>query len=138
MDLFQLSARKRRVGQPLAERMRPESLQDFVGQEHLLGAGRMLSRILGQSALPSIILWGPPGTGKTTLARILAERVGARFEPLSAVMAGVKDIRAIVAKAERDRDGYGARTVLFIDEIHRFSKAQQDALLPHVEAARSL
>jgi putative ATPase len=134
MDLFQHTARKHRVGQPLAERMRPQSLEDFVGQEHLLGAGRMLSRILSQSALPSLILWGPPGTGKTTLARILAERIAARFEPLSAVMAGVKDIRAIVARAADERDRFGAKTVLFIDEIHRFSKAQQDALLPHVEA----
>jgi putative ATPase len=134
MDLFQHTARKRRVHQPLAERMRPQSLEEFVGQEHLLGAGHMLSRIVAQSALPSLILWGPPGTGKTTLARILAERVKARFEPLSAVMAGVKDIRAIVARAADERDRFGARTVLFIDEIHRFSKAQQDALLPHVEA----
>lgn len=135
MDLFQHSAGKRRVNQPLPERMRPESLEEFVGQQHLLGADKLLATILrsGQ-ALPSLILWGPPGTGKTTLARILAGRVGARFAPLSAVMSGVRDIREVVARAAERRDAYGERTLLFIDEIHRFSKSQQDALLPHVEA----
>ncbi len=134
MDLFQHSASQRQVGQPLAERMRPTSLEEFVGQEHLLGVGRLLERVLAGSALPSLILWGPPGTGKTTLARILTTRVRARFRQLSAVNAGVREIRAVVAEAAQRRDQYGERTVLFIDEIHRFSKNQQDALLPHVEA----
>ncbi len=134
MDLFAHSAAQRRVGEPLAERMRPKSLEEMLGQEHILGPKAMLGRILAGGELPSLILWGPPGTGKTTLARLVATRVRARFAQLSAVMAGVKDIRAIVAEARRRRDELGERTLLFIDEIHRFSKAQQDALLPHVEA----
>jgi putative ATPase len=134
MDLFQHNASKRRVGQPLAERMRPTSLEEILGQEQVLGPGTMLARLLSGGELPSLILWGPPGTGKTTLARTLTSRVRAHFEPLSAVMAGVKDIREVVARAARRRDERGDRTILFIDEIHRFSKAQQDALLPHVEA----
>jgi putative ATPase len=120
-------------GRPLAERMRPRTLDEFVGQAHLVGPGRILARTVESGELPSLILWGPPGTGKTTLARILAGRVGARFEALSAVSAGVKDLREVVAGAERARTR-GERTVLFLDEIHRFNKAQQDALLPHVEA----
>ncbi|MCG8419536.1 MAG: replication-associated recombination protein A [Proteobacteria bacterium] len=134
MDLFSHSASKRRIGQPLAERMRPQSLEEFVGQQHLLGAGKLLSGILGGRELPSLILWGPPGTGKTTLARILATRVGAYFVPLSAVMTGVRNVREKVAEAARRRDERAQRTVLFLDEIHRFSRAQQDSLLPHVEA----
>jgi putative ATPase len=134
MDLFRASARKRRVGQPLAERMRPKTLEEFVGQGHLLGAGKLLARIAAGKTLPSLILWGPPGTGKTTLAHILATRVGARLAPISAVMSGVKEMRELVQEAAERRDQFGERTVLFVDEIHRFSKAQQDALLPHVEA----
>lgn len=134
MDLFRHSARKRRVSQPLAERMRPRSLEEFVGQGHLLGAGKLLGRILAGKTLPSLILWGPPGTGKTTLAHILAGRVGARLAAMSAVMAGVREVRELVEQAAAQRDQFGERTVLFIDEIHRFSKSQQDALLPHVEA----
>src|SRR4051812_46525189 len=134
MDLFARSAEKDRRGQPLAERMRPRSLAEFVGQEQLLGPGKLLRRALQAKELPSLILWGPPGTGKTTLGRLLAAEAGARFVPMSAVMAGVKDLREAVAEAAAHRDQRNERTVLFIDEIHRFNKAQQDALLPHVEA----
>jgi len=134
MDLFARTAAKDRRGQPLAERMRPTSLAEFIGQEQLLGPGKLLRRALEAKELPSLILWGPPGTGKTTLGRLLAGEAGARFVPMSAVMAGVKDLREAVAEAATQRDQRNERTVLFIDEIHRFNKAQQDALLPHVEA----
>jgi putative ATPase len=133
MDLFRHSAQRHRTSQPLAERMRPTSLEEFVGQPHLLGPGKLLARVLAGGELPSLILWGPPGTGKTTLARILTTRIRANFAPLSAVMAGVREIREVVAHAAERRDQFGERTILFIDEIHRFSKAQQDALLHAVE-----
>jgi putative ATPase len=134
MDLFRHAAKKSRTGQPLAERMRPRDLDEFVGQAHLVGPGRILERTTSQRVLPSLILWGPPGTGKTTLSRILAARSNARFVGLSAVQAGVKDLRDAVADAETRLAEHNERTVLFLDEIHRFNKAQQDALLPHVEA----
>jgi putative ATPase len=134
MDLFARAAAKDRRGQPLAERMRPRTLAEFVGQAHVLGPGKLLRRALESRELPSLVLWGPPGTGKTTLGRLLAAEAGARFVALSAVMAGVKDLREAVAEAAGRRDQQGERTVLFVDEIHRFNKAQQDALLPHVEA----
>jgi putative ATPase len=134
VDLFSHAAGKDRRGQPLAERMRPLSLAEFVGQEHLLGAGRWLRRALDNKELTSLILWGPPGIGKTTLGRLLAAETNAAFVALSAVMSGVKEVREAVAQAAERRDMRGQRTLLFIDEIHRFNKAQQDALLPHVEA----
>jgi putative ATPase len=117
---------------PLAARMRPKTLEEFVGQEDLVGPGRALRRAIEGDAVPSMILWGPPGSGKTTLAEVIAESTGAHFERLSAVSAGVADLRRVVAEAQA-RSRVGKRTVLFIDEIHRFNKAQQDAVLPYVE-----
>ena len=118
---------------PLADLMRPRAIDDYVGQEHLFGAGKPLRRMLEGGHLHSMILWGPPGTGKTTLARLVAETCDADFIALSAVMAGVKDIRAAAEQARANREQSGRRTVLFLDEVHRFNKAQQDAFLPWVE-----
>src|SRR5579885_3480731 len=112
--------------------MRPEKFEDFVGQEHILGPGKPLRAQIERDELSSIILWGPPGVGKTTLARLIARLTKADFVPFSAVLAGIKEIKAVMADAERARR-MGRRTVLFIDEIHRFNKAQQDAFLPYVE-----
>ena len=119
---------------PLAERMRPKRLEDFIGQEHLVGEGKLLRQLIDGGTIPSLVLWGPPGSGKTTLATLLAQAISAHFVFFSAVLSGVKDIRQIVEQAKALREQTGKPTILFIDEIHRFNKSQQDAFLPHVES----
>jgi putative ATPase len=119
---------------PLAARMRPRTLAEFVGQEHLVGERGALRRMIERGHLASMLLWGPPGSGKTTLARLLAQEVDAPFATLSAVMSGVADVRAVIASARQWIERGGGSTVLFIDEIHRFNKSQQDALQPQVAA----
>ncbi|MGB5568125.1 MAG: AAA family ATPase, partial [Sedimenticolaceae bacterium] len=129
-DLFSADESSAR---PLADRMRPSTLDGYIGQEHLLGEGKPLRRAIESGRLHSMIFWGPPGTGKTTLARLLAGSSGYVFHTLSAVLAGVKEIRAAVEQARQTRAQSDRGTVLFIDEVHRFNKSQQDAFLPHVE-----
>jgi putative ATPase len=134
MDLFD-HARQEQIDReaPLAARMRPRTLDEFAGQGHIVGPGRLLRRAIQADQLSSLIFYGPPGTGKTTLARIIANTTQAHFIAINAVLAGVKDIREAIAVAQEQRGMYGQRTILFVDEVHRFNKAQQDALLPHVE-----
>src|SRR5690242_19425176 len=117
---------------PLADRMRPRTLDEYVGQEHLIAPGKPLRAQIERDDISSLILWGPPGTGKTTLAKIIARMTRADFIEFSAVLSGIKEIKQVMAEAERGRQ-YGTRTILFVDEIHRFNKAQQDAFLPYVE-----
>ena len=132
-ELFPRESPPPRKAAPLADRMRPRTLEEFVGQAHLLGEGKVLRVALEQGEVPSLILWGPPGTGKTSLAMLIASRVKAAFTPFSAVSSGIKEIKEVIGEADRRLRGAGQRTILFIDEIHRFNKAQQDAFLPHVE-----
>ncbi|KXK27022.1 MAG: Replication-associated recombination protein A [candidate division WS6 bacterium OLB20] len=121
------------MSQPLAEKLRPRSLDDYAGQEHLIGKDKPLRTMLEQGKAVSMILWGPPGSGKTTLAKLIAEYVKAEFEQLSAVTSGVADLREVIKRAQERGQYHGFETILFIDEIHRFNRAQQDALLPYVE-----
>jgi putative ATPase len=135
MDLFEHSRQEQiRREAPLAARVRPRTLDEFVGQEHIVGEGRLLRRAIEADRLfSSLIFWGPPGCGKTTLAMVIANSTASHFETISAVLAGVADLRKIIAEAKERRGMYGRRTILLVDEIHRWNRAQQDALLPHVE-----
>ena len=134
MDLFEYN-RSLQGGQdaPLAARMRPVTLEEFVGQEHIVGKGKLLYRAIKSDRLSSVVFYGPPGTGKTTLAKIIANTTKSKFRQINATTAGIKDIKETVEDAKADLGMYGTKTILFIDEIHRFNKSQQDALLPHVE-----
>lgn len=134
MELFERAKKRDRKDRaPLADRMRPETVEEFVGQTHLMGEGRVLRLAVDRGEIPSMILWGPPGSGKTTLAYLIAERTRAEFVPFSAVTSGIKEVKEVIKQAEWRQQREGRRAILFVDEIHRFNKAQQDAFLPHVE-----
>ncbi|MFO7941379.1 MAG: AAA family ATPase [Bacillota bacterium] len=134
MSIFDQRREKlQREGAPLADRMRPRTLDELVGQDHIVGEGRLLRRALEADRMSSMILYGPPGSGKTTIAEIIAQTTSAHFEKLNAVMSGVADLRRVISEAEKELGLSGRRTILFVDEVHRFNKAQQDALLPAVE-----
>src|SRR5574341_900361 len=135
MDLFdKKKSRMADKSSPLADRMRPDSLADFVGQIHLIGEGSVLRKAILEDKVPSMILWGPPGSGKTTLAHVIAYASKANFVFFSDVTSGVKEVKEMIKKARKDKEFFHKKTILFVDEIHRFNKAQQDAFLPHVEA----
>ncbi len=140
MDLFEEKSSKKSQhfsqddNQPLATRMRPRSLPEFKGQEHLVGKGKMLHRMIESGVIGSLIFYGPPSSGKTTLAHVISREIDARFEVINAVLDGLKELRKVVAKAEHQKKVNGKKTILFVDEIHRWNKAQQDALLPHLES----
>lgn len=136
-DLFGTPEGGKSVEAPLAERLRPREFADFVGQEEITAPDRPLRRAIQADQLSSVIFWGPPGSGKTTLAYLIARHTKAQFVPFSAVTGGVPELRAIIKTAEQRQAINGQRTILFVDEIHRFNKAQQDAFLPHVERGRS-
>lgn len=139
MDLFEKDKKQKGLSPfsgketPLADRMRPQTLEEFVGQKHILGKGSVLRRAIEEDKIQSLIFWGPPGTGKTTLAQIIAKATGAHFISFSAVLSGIKEIKEVMAEAARMKQLYNRKTILFVDEVHRFNKAQQDAFLPHVE-----
>jgi len=118
---------------PLAEKMRPKTLKDFLGQNELVDKGKILHSLIEKDQIPSMIFWGPPGTGKTTLAKIIANKTQAKFIQFSAVVNGIKEVKDVIIEATQNKKLYGQKTILFIDEIHRFNKAQQDAFLPHIE-----
>ena len=132
MEQLSLFTSEVNMNAPLASRLRPQSLDDYVGQEHLVGPGKVLRRMLDRDMISSMIFWGPPGVGKTTLARIIAHATRASFIDFSAVTSGIKEIKDVMKQAENDRM-MGLKTIVFVDEIHRFNKAQQDAFLPYVE-----
>jgi putative ATPase len=133
MELFEKQREKFKGKTPLADRMRPQNLDEFLGQKHILGNDSVLRKAIEKGELQSLILWGPPGTGKTTLAYIIAKKTGAHFMAFSAVTSGIKEIKQIMAEAKKQKEFYNKITILFVDEVHRFNKAQQDAFLPYVE-----
>ena len=132
MEQLSLFSEEINLSMPLASRLRPETLEDYIGQQHLLGEGKVLKNMLDKDMISSMIFWGPPGVGKTTLARIIARKTKSSFVDFSAVTSGIKEIKDVMKQAESDRM-MGRRTIVFVDEIHRFNKAQQDAFLPYVE-----
>jgi putative ATPase len=140
MDLFEDDKSNKKdhlsslENQPLATRMRPRSLAEFAGQDHLVGEGYLLNRMIKSGVIGSLIFYGPPSSGKTTLAHVISREIDARFEVINAVLDGIKELRNVVGKAEHQQKANGRKTILFVDEIHRWNKAQQDALLPHLES----